>query len=95
MPASLIILMPARMRHRDYGSKEKLFSIDKNIFWWIESDSWQPRLGRSLTANEKRGSAMTAIHGYIQPSRRPGELGIHSVDHFHFAASMSVSAATV
>ena len=52
---------------------------------------------------------MTAIHGYIQPSRRPGELGIHSVDHFHFAvpdltvaqnfygnsASMSVSAATV
>ena len=28
---------------------------------------------------------MTAIHGYIQPSRRPGELGIHSVDHFHFA----------
>ena len=50
---------------------------------------------------------MTAIHGYIQPSRRPGELGIHSVDHFHFAVpdltvaqnfygeSMSVSAATV
>jgi len=28
---------------------------------------------------------MTAIHGYIKPSRRPGELGIHSVDHFHFA----------
>jgi hypothetical protein len=28
---------------------------------------------------------MTAIHGYIQPSRRPGELGIHSVDHFNFA----------
>jgi catechol 2,3-dioxygenase-like lactoylglutathione lyase family enzyme len=28
---------------------------------------------------------MTAIHGYIQPSRRAGELGIHSVDHFHFA----------
>ena len=28
---------------------------------------------------------MTAIHGYIQPNRRPGELGIHSVDHFHFA----------
>ena len=52
---------------------------------------------------------MTAIHGYIKPSRRPGELGIHSVDHFHFAvpdlavgrisipssASMSQSAATV
>ena len=51
---------------------------------------------------------MTAIHGYIQPSRRPGELGIHSVDHFHFAVPdlsvaqnfcdefglMSVSAAT-
>jgi hypothetical protein len=35
MPASLIILMPARMRHRDYGSKEKLFSIDKNIFWGL------------------------------------------------------------
>src|SRR5215471_17075488 len=28
---------------------------------------------------------MTAIHGYIRPSRRPGELGVHSVDHFHFA----------
>jgi catechol 2,3-dioxygenase len=28
---------------------------------------------------------MTAIHGYIGPTRRPGELGIHSVDHFHFA----------
>ena len=28
---------------------------------------------------------MTAIYGYIQPNRRPGELGIHSVDHFHFA----------
>jgi hypothetical protein len=28
---------------------------------------------------------MTAIHGYIKPSRRAGELGIHSVDHFHFA----------
>jgi catechol 2,3-dioxygenase-like lactoylglutathione lyase family enzyme len=28
---------------------------------------------------------MTAIHGYIQPARRPGELGVHSVDHFHFA----------
>jgi hypothetical protein len=28
---------------------------------------------------------MTAIRGYIQPSRRPGELGIHSVDHFNFA----------
>jgi hypothetical protein len=28
---------------------------------------------------------MTAIHGYIKPSRRPGELGIHSVDHFHVA----------
>ncbi len=27
---------------------------------------------------------MTAIQGYIQPSRRPGELGVHSVDHFHF-----------
>jgi len=28
---------------------------------------------------------MTAIKGFIEPSRRPGELGIHSVDHFHFA----------
>ena len=27
---------------------------------------------------------MTAIQGFIAPSRRPGELGIHSVDHFHF-----------
>jgi catechol 2,3-dioxygenase len=28
---------------------------------------------------------MTAIQGLIKPTRRPGELGIHSVDHFHFA----------
>lgn len=28
---------------------------------------------------------MTAIRGYVQPTRRPGELGVHSVDHFHFA----------
>ena len=27
---------------------------------------------------------MTAVQGFIPPSRRPGELGIHSVDHFHF-----------
>ena len=27
---------------------------------------------------------MTEIHGYIKPTRRPGELGIHSLDHFHF-----------
>ena len=27
---------------------------------------------------------MTAIQGFIQPNRRPGELGIHSADHFHF-----------
>jgi catechol 2,3-dioxygenase-like lactoylglutathione lyase family enzyme len=27
---------------------------------------------------------MTAIHGYVKPSRRPGELGVHSLDHFHF-----------
>lgn len=27
---------------------------------------------------------MTEIQGYIKPSRRPGELGIHSLDHFHF-----------
>ncbi len=28
---------------------------------------------------------MTAIQGFIKPNRRPGELGVHSVDHFHFA----------
>ena len=28
---------------------------------------------------------MTAIRGAIKPSRRPGELGVHSVDRFHFA----------
>jgi catechol 2,3-dioxygenase-like lactoylglutathione lyase family enzyme len=27
---------------------------------------------------------LTAIHGYIKPNRRPGELGVHSVEHFHF-----------
>ena len=28
---------------------------------------------------------MTAIRGFIKPSRRPGELGVHSLDRFHFA----------
>ena len=28
---------------------------------------------------------MTAIRGHIEASRRPGELGVHSLDHFHFA----------
>jgi hypothetical protein len=27
---------------------------------------------------------MTQIQGFIEPNRRPGELGIHSLDHFHF-----------
>jgi catechol 2,3-dioxygenase len=27
---------------------------------------------------------MTEIQGYIKPTRRPGELGVHSLDHFHF-----------
>jgi catechol-2,3-dioxygenase len=29
---------------------------------------------------------MTEIHGFIKPNRRPGELGIHSLDQFHFVA---------
>ena len=29
---------------------------------------------------------MTEIRGHIQPTRRPGELGVHSLDHFHFVA---------
>ena len=28
---------------------------------------------------------MTAIRAAIKPTRRPGELGVHSVDRFHFA----------
>ena len=28
---------------------------------------------------------MTAIRATIRPTRRPGELGVHSVDRFHFA----------
>jgi len=27
---------------------------------------------------------MTAIQGHIKSERRPGELGVHSLDHFHF-----------
>lgn len=26
---------------------------------------------------------MTAIKGYVAPNKRPGELGVHSLDHFH------------
>jgi catechol 2,3-dioxygenase len=29
---------------------------------------------------------MTEIHGYVAPTRRPGELGVHSLDRFHFVA---------
>ncbi len=27
---------------------------------------------------------MTANQGFVKPTRRPGELGVHSLDHFHF-----------
>jgi hypothetical protein len=27
---------------------------------------------------------MTEIHGFIKANRRPGELGVHSLDRFHF-----------
>lgn len=27
---------------------------------------------------------MTANQGFVRPTRRPGELGVHSLDHFHF-----------
>lgn len=27
---------------------------------------------------------MTANQGFVKPARRPGELGVHSLDHFHF-----------
>ena len=27
---------------------------------------------------------MTTIRGHIKPEGRPGELGVHSLDHFHF-----------
>lgn len=37
---------------------------------------------------------MTEIHGFIKPSRRPGELGIHSLDHFHFIVPDLVEAQT-
>ena len=79
------------MRQRDYGSKEKLFSIDKNILWGIESENLAIDLANASAVlgcragPQARERAMTAIHGYIKPNRRPGELGIHSVDHFHFA----------
>jgi hypothetical protein len=29
------------MGYCGYAGKEKLFSIDKNILWWIESNDWQ------------------------------------------------------
>jgi catechol 2,3-dioxygenase-like lactoylglutathione lyase family enzyme len=33
-----------------------------------------------------RKGFVTAIHGTIKPTRRPGELGVHSLDRFHFSA---------
>lgn len=37
---------------------------------------------------------MTQIHGFIKPSRRPGELGIHSLDRFHFVVPDLTAAKT-
>ena len=34
--------------------------------------------------NNKREEHLTEIHGFVPPTRRPGELGVHSLDHFHF-----------
>jgi hypothetical protein len=42
----------------------------------------RPCYGRG---GEREEGDMTAIGAAIKPSRRPGELGVHSVDRFHFA----------
>ncbi len=37
---------------------------------------------------------MTANQGFVKPTRRPGELGVHSLDHFHFVVPNLVVART-
>ena len=37
---------------------------------------------------------MTANQGFVKPTRRPGELGVHSLDHFHFVVPDLVVART-
>ena len=37
---------------------------------------------------------MTAIQGFVKPTRRPGELGVHSLDHFHFVVPDLAAAKT-
>src|SRR5208283_2379456 len=36
---------------------------------------------------------MTANQGFVKPTRRPGELGVHSLDHFHFVVPDPAAAA--
>ena len=37
---------------------------------------------------------MTANRGFVKPARRPGALGVHSLDHFHFVVPDLAAAAT-
>ena len=37
---------------------------------------------------------MTANQGFVKPTRRPGELGVHSLDHFHFVVPDPAAAKT-
>ena len=37
---------------------------------------------------------MTANQGFVKPTRRPGELGVHSLDHFHFVVPDLAAART-
>ncbi len=37
---------------------------------------------------------MTANQGFVKPTRRPGELGVHSLDHFHFVVPDLAAAKT-
>jgi catechol 2,3-dioxygenase len=37
---------------------------------------------------------MTANQGFVKPTRRPGQLGVHSLDHFHFVVPDLAAAKT-
>src|ERR1700716_930149 len=49
---------------------------------WTRAIWLTPTPHRAPSAAQLREQAMTQIGGYIEATRRPGVLGVHSLDHF-------------
>ena len=49
-----------------------------------EHDAQQHRrFSATLREANRKGKKMTQIRGFVRPTRRPGELGVHSLDSFN------------